>query len=145
MKRTLSALVAGLLFGLGLAISQMTNPGKVLNFLDVTGRWDPSLLFVLGSAVLVTALSFRRILRRKAPLYDVRFYLPARQELDRPLLIGAMIFGIGWGLGGYCPGPALASLSTLSRDAFIFVGAMIAGSLAYRALSARHDAGAGSR
>jgi uncharacterized protein len=141
MKRTASALAAGLLFGLGLAISQMTNPAKVLNFLDVTGRWDPSLLLVLGAAVLVTVTSFRWVLRREAPLFDARFHVPSRRDLDRRLLIGAAIFGIGWGIGGYCPGPAFASLSAFGRDAFVFVAAMIAGSLAYRAWSAGKDSG----
>ena len=134
MRRALAALAAGLLMGLGLAISQMTNPAKVLNFLDVAGHWDPSLLFVLGAAVLVTAVCFRFVLRRSAPVFDTQFFLPAREELDRPLLLGAAIFGIGWGLGGYCPGPALASLAAFGLDAFVFVAMMIAGALVNRAL-----------
>lgn len=138
MKVTLGALFAGILFGAGLAISQMTNPYKVLNFLDVSGSWDPSLIFVLGGAVVVTGLSFRLVLRRKAPLFDSRFYLPTRSELDRPLLLGAAIFGIGWGLAGFCPGPALASLASASGQAVLFVVAMIAGSLSYRTVSGRN-------
>lgn len=133
-KRALAALAAGLLMGLGLAISQMTNPAKVLNFLDVAGRWDPSLVFVLGAAVLVAAVCFPFVLRRSAPVLDMKFHLPTRTEIDRPLLLGAAVFGIGWGLGGYCPGPALASLATLGLDACVFVAMMIAGALVNRAL-----------
>ena len=115
----ISAFGAGLLFGIGLWLSGMANPRKVLDFLDITGNWDPSLLLVMGGAVAVTALAFRPILKRK----PVEF----KSSLDAPLIIGAALFGIGWGIGGYCPGPALTALSNLSAEVLIFVFAMIAG------------------
>jgi uncharacterized membrane protein YedE/YeeE len=128
----LAALFAGLLFGLGLAVSGMTHPGKVLDFLDVAGRWDASLLFVLGGAVGVTVLVFRLILRRKAPLFADGFHLPHAQAIDRPLLAGAVIFGIGWGISGYCPGPAIALLAAPNWEAWVFLPAMLLGALLHR-------------
>ena len=110
MKKNIAALIAGLLFGLGLAISQMTNPAKVLNFLDITGTWDPTLAFVMGGAVLVTLISFRFILKQDRPLFEGQFHLPTRSDIDGRLLGGAALFGIGWGLAGYCPGPGIAAL-----------------------------------
>lgn len=110
---------AGLLFGVGLWLSGMANPEKVLGFLDVAGDWDPSLLLVMGGAVAVTALAFRPILRKKP--------IDFKSAVDLPLVIGAAIFGVGWGIGGYCPGPALTALSTLSAEVLVFVAAMIAG------------------
>jgi uncharacterized protein len=115
----ISAFGAGLLFGIGLWLSGMANPRKVLDFLDITGNWDPSLLLVMGGAVAVTALAFRPILKRR----PIEF----KSSVDAALIIGAAIFGIGWGIGGYCPGPALTALANLSAEAFIFVSAMIAG------------------
>ena len=132
--RAFAAFASGLLFGLGLAVSGMTDPRKVLAFLDVAGRWDPSLLLVMASAVAVTFAATRLVLRRGAPLLDARFHLPTRDDIDPPLLAGAVIFGIGWGLAGYCPGPALASLAAASTDAIAFVAAMAVGMLAYRAM-----------
>jgi uncharacterized membrane protein YedE/YeeE len=119
--RTLSAFGAGLLFGIGLWLSGMANPRKVLDFLDVAGNWDPSLLLVMGGAVAVTAPTFRPLLKRQP--------LQLKNNIDRPLVLGALVFGIGWGIGGYCPGPALTALSNLSAEALIFVSAMIAGGL----------------
>ena len=115
----ISAFGAGVLFGIGLWVSGMANPRKVLDFLDVTGNWDASLLLVMGGAVAVTAAAFRPILRRK----DLKF----RNQIDAPLVIGAALFGIGWGIGGYCPGPALTALSNLSADVLVFVAAMVGG------------------
>ncbi len=135
--RVAGGFVAGLLFGVGLAVSRMTDPNKVLNFLDLAGHWDPSLALVLGAAVTVTLVGFRLVLKRPAPLFDSRFFLPERKEIDRPLLAGALLFGIGWGLAGYCPGPALASLTTLRADALAFVAAMVAGALLFRLVSRR--------
>jgi uncharacterized protein len=117
----LSAFGAGALFGIGLWISGMANPRKVLDFLDVAGNWDASLLLVMGGAVAVTLVSFRPLLKLKK--------IELRKEIDVPLLAGAAIFGIGWGIGGYCPGPALTALSNLSAEAFVFVAAMAAGGL----------------
>jgi uncharacterized protein len=113
---------AGLLFGIGLWLSGMAMPRKVLDFLDVTGAWDPSLLLVMGGAVAVTLIGFRPLLR----LHKLEF----TKAIDAPLVIGAAIFGIGWGIVGYCPGPALTALANLSAEAFVFVAAMVAGGVA---------------
>jgi uncharacterized membrane protein YedE/YeeE len=137
MGRNLAALAAGLLFGLGLAVSQMVNPQKVQAFLDVTGDWDPSLALVMGGALAVTAIAFRLVLRRKTPVFGGRFALPAGGRIDRRLLAGAAIFGAGWGLAGYCPGPALAALSRPGVESIVFVIAMLAGSLLCRLLFER--------
>jgi len=130
-----SALGAGFVFGLGLWISGMANPQKVLGFLDITGPWDASLMFVMGGAVAVTAIAFRFVLKREKPLLDSRFYLPAPKDIDFPLVAGAALFGAGWGIAGYCPGPGLTSLATLSAESIVFVSAMIVGGFAHRALS----------
>ncbi|MBM4296976.1 MAG: YeeE/YedE family protein [Deltaproteobacteria bacterium] len=122
-----SALLIGTLFGLGLSISEMTNPARVIGFLDIAGRWDPTLIFVMGGALAVTLPAYTLILRRARPLLDGAFHLPAKRDIDRRLLIGAALFGIGWGLGGFCPGPALASLASGAPAVFGFVLAMIAG------------------
>jgi uncharacterized protein len=116
------ALGAGLLFGVGLWLSGMANPRKVLDFLDVAGDWDPSLLLVMGGAVAVTALFFRPIIRRKEMVLG-------KNAVDLPLVAGAAIFGIGWGIGGYCPGPAVTALSNLSVEPVVFVAAMVIGGL----------------
>lgn len=134
--RNASALAAGLLFGLGLAISQMVNPEKVLDFLDVAGNWDPSLAFVLGGAVGVAMLAFRFVLGRKQPIFESEFHLPHMTKVDRRLLIGSGVFGLGWGIGGYCPGPGVAALSAGSADALVFVAGMVLGSLLYRRVAA---------
>ena len=131
------ALIAGLLFGLGLGVSQMIDRERVLGFLDITGNWDPTLAFVMGGAVLVTLISFRFVLRRPHPIFSSKFYLPTRSDIDRPLLIGAGLFGIGWGLAGYCPGPAITATVLGIANPFIFLVAMIAGSFAYQAISPR--------
>lgn len=130
--RCLISLLAGALFGLGLAIAQMTNPQKVLAFLDVAGNWDPSLVMVMGAAVLITALGFRMVLRGPAPLLDTRFHLPTMTRPDARLLLGAALFGVGWGLSGYCPGPALATVLAGNHEAWVFVPAMLVGGLLHR-------------
>jgi len=127
-----SAFGAGLLFGVGLWISGMATPRKVLDFLDIAGGWDPSLALVMAGAVTVTLTLFGRVLKRPSPFYAEQFALSLKQQVDAPLILGAALFGIGWGIGGYCPGPALTALSNLSAEAFVFVGAMIAGGLAHR-------------
>jgi uncharacterized membrane protein YedE/YeeE len=124
----ISAFGAGLLFGVGLWLSGMANPRKVLDFLDVTGNWDPSLLVVMAGAVAVTAIAFRPIIRRRNLRFD-------KTDLDAPLIAGAAIFGIGWGIGGYCPGPALTALATLSTETLVFVAAMIGGGVFARIVS----------
>ena len=124
MKANVSALGAGTLFGIGLWLSGMANPRKVLGFLDVTGNWDASLLFVMGGAVAVTFFGFR--------VFKEKFQSPSIKDIDFPLVAGAALFGIGWGIAGYCPGPAITALSTLSAESIVFVIAMVAGGLLYR-------------
>lgn len=131
MKRALSAFFAGALFAVGLILGGMTQPAKVIGFLDVTGHWDPSLAFVMGGAVLVYAVLFRLFVRRPTPLFESKFHLPSRRDIDSRLVIGAAIFGIGWGLAGYCPGPGFASL-TAGRLPLVFVAALILGMYAER-------------
>lgn len=123
----LMALIAGLLFGVGLAASGMTDPAKVIGFLDLFGDWQADLAFVMGGAVAVTVVSFRFILKRQAPVCDSQFYVPNNNVIDKKLLIGAALFGMGWGIYGYCPGPALGALVYLKQNTFIFVAAMLAG------------------
>ena len=123
----LIALACGIIFGVGLAMSGMTDTAKVIGFLDIFGQWVPDLAFVMGGAVLVTVTLFRFVLRRKAPLLANSFALPTTTTLDARLLSGAALFGIGWGIYGYCPGPAIAALTYLNVDTAIFVVAMLAG------------------
>lgn len=120
-------LFAGLLFAVGLGLSGMTDPARVTGFLDLTGAWDPSLAFVMGGAVMVGLFGFARAQARGRPVFDTRFYLPTRTRIDARLLAGSALFGVGWGLSGYCPGPALVSLVTLRPSVWIFVAAMLAG------------------
>lgn len=133
MRQVLAALAAGLLFGLGLTLSRMVDPAKVLGFLDITGNWDPSLALVLAGATGTTAIGFRYVLgRRSAPLFGETFSLPSARDIDPRLVIGAAIFGVGWGLVGLCPGPALAALGLAFRPVAIFVGAMLAGMVGFK-------------
>jgi len=128
-------LMGGLIFGLGLVIGGMTNPAKILNFLDITGTWDPSLAFVLGGAVVTTAIGYQLVFMRSKPLIGENFEVPTTSQIDKKLILGSFIFGTGWGLVGYCPGPALASLSLLNPSTFLFVVAMLAGMYGARVLS----------
>jgi uncharacterized membrane protein YedE/YeeE len=121
MKANLSALFCGVLFGIGLSLSQMINPDKVLNFLDITGNWDPSLLFVMLGALPVAMLSFRAILKRPAPVLAESFQLSKKLSVDTLLILGSALFGIGWGLSGYCPGPAVTGLGIFSVDSVVMV------------------------
>lgn len=127
MKPSLGALGAGLVFGVGLAISGMTHPSKILAFLDVAGHWDPSLMFVMMGALAVHLVLARFILKRSRPLFDIEFHLPAAEDVDTKLVVGAAVFGVGWGLGGFCPGPALVSAGTGTPSAIVFVAAMAVG------------------
>lgn len=131
----ITALLSGLLFGLGLIVSGMTNPQKVLAFLDVTGQWDPSLAFVMLGAIPVMALAYRCTKGRSSTCLQQEIQIPANRKLDARLIAGAVLFGIGWGLVGYCPGPALASLLSGFASSVIFVLAMAAGMLVYRLLA----------
>ena len=132
MLRTIIAGLIGLVFGTGMAISGMANPAKVLNFFDFAGNWDPSLALVMVGAVLVTAIGYRFVLRRGKPILETRFHLPTGRKLDLPLLAGSAIFGIGWGISGFCPGGAIPALGLGEQSAWIFVGTMLAGIAAAR-------------
>ena len=140
MNRVLAALAAGALFGLGLVISHMSDPTVILGFLDLFGRFDPTLLIVFASGVITAVIGYRFVLRRQRPLFDSDFHLPTSQLIDTPLVLGSAIFGIGWGLAGYCPGPALVAVAGAVKTAFVFVPAMLAGSLLQRFVSQRRAA-----
>ena len=137
----LTALLSGLLFGAGLALSGMVNPAKVLNFLDLAGSFDATLLFVLGGAVVTTFIGYRLVLARSGPLFADRFRLPDRTDIDARLLAGAAVFGLGWGLTGFCPGPAIAAVVSLRLEPFIFIAAMAAGMIGVNWVDRRGEAG----
>ncbi len=133
----LIALAAGILFGAGLAVSDMLNPTRVLNFLDVAGAWDPTLIFVMGGALAVTTIGYRLVFGRGSPMFAGTFFLPTVRDIDPALIGGAALFGIGWGLAGICPGPGIAVLVSLEPKAWMFVAAMLAGMLFARVLRNR--------
>ena len=126
--------LSGLIFGIGIAISGMANPAKVLNFFDVAGSWDPSLAFVMGGALIVTFIGYRFVLKRPSPTLAESFQLPTRRDLDLPLIGGSAVFGIGWGIAGFCPGGALPALGTGNANVFIFVAALLVGIIAAKLL-----------
>ena len=129
------SVLAGGLFGVGLTLAAMVNPHKVLNFLNLFGHWDPSLALVMGGGVAVTLVSFRWVLGREKPVVAEQFSLPTRLTIDRKLVIGSVLFGVGWGLAGYCPGPAIAALGFGSTEPWLFVAAMFLGSFCYQRLA----------
>lgn len=135
-RQATASFISGLLFGAGLALSQMINPLKVMNFLDFFGNWDPSLGLVMLAGVAVTTVGFKLVLNIQRPLFDLHFHLPKASEVDGKLLLGAMIFGIGWGLAGYCPGPGLAAMAMMIWEPVLFTAAVIAGFYLHRAVSA---------
>jgi uncharacterized protein len=137
----LMALLAGLLFGIGLVVSGMTDPAKVLGFLDLGGNWDPSLAFVMGGAVLVGMLAFPFATKRQKSLLGEAMRLPEATRIDRRLVLGGLGFGIGWGLAGYCPGPALASLALGGSKPWVFFVAMLAGMMLFDVLERRQAKG----
>lgn len=135
--KALSMLLTGLVFGLGLLLSGMANPAKVLGFLDLAGAWDPSLAFVMGGAIAVGVLAFAWAKQRQQSLLGEPMRLPTSTKTDRPLLVGAALFGAGWGLAGFCPGPALVALGMLNTKAALFVAAMVAGMVVFEVLNKR--------
>lgn len=140
--KNIVALIAGLLFALGLVVSGMTQPAKVIGFLDVTGKWDPSLAFVMGGALLVTLIAFAITPREgKQPWFAAKFELPTRKDIDAKLIGGAALFGIGWGLAGYCPGPAFAALYAGGLDIVLFVAALLCGMYVASRLQNRNQKG----
>jgi len=132
MLMIITALSAGTIFGAGLALAGMLNPAKVVGFLDVFGMWDPSLGLVMAGGILVNATGHYFVMKRHRPMFDTRFELPTSNNIDRPLLIGSAIFGIGWGLAGYCPGPVVASLLLQPADMLPFLVTLLAGAFAGR-------------
>lgn len=137
MTRILSALISGIVFGLGIAISGMGNPAKVMNFFDPLGTWDPSLAFVMGGALVVTGIGYRLIFgARKAPLFDAKFHLPTTTAIDARLIGGSALFGVGWGISGFCPGGAIPALGFAPWPTALFLISMGAGILIARQLQA---------
>jgi uncharacterized protein len=134
----LVALISGLLFGAGLTISGMVNPMKILNFLDLAGNFDATLIFVMGGGLLTTMVGYHLLFRREKPFYSSHFQIPALKQIHPRLIIGAVLFGLGWGLSGFCPGPAIASLVFGHAESFIFVGAMAMGMLVTRLIPNQH-------
>ncbi len=132
MKTGIVALLAGIVFSIGLGISGMTNPNKVLHFLDLFGNWDPSLAFVMAGAMTTYLIGYKSIFPRfKKPLYGSEFLIPHKKEIDKPLVIGSALFGIGWGLSGFCPGPGITSLVSMSEEAIVFILSMVSGMLVF--------------
>ncbi len=125
--RVLASLLCGLIFGIGLVVSGMSNPAKVLNFLDIAGTWDPSLLFVMGGAAAVTFVGYRLVQTRSRPAFAERFHMPTARDIDAPLIAGSAFFGLGWGLSGFCPGPAITGLALHAAGTLIFLPLMLAG------------------
>ncbi len=125
--RILSSFVIGLIFGLGLVVSQMINPQKIVAFLDIAGNWDPSLIVVMGAALVTTFIGYRLVLAREKPLFEEGFQIPTKTVIDRPLLIGAAIFGVGWGLAGLCPGPGITAAAVGGLAPWAYLAAMAVG------------------
>lgn len=138
MKKIVSALAIGGIFGVGIAVSGMANPAKVLNFFDVAGTWDPSLAFVMASALVVTGIGYRLVFARQAaPLCNTQFDVPTNRAIDGPLLAGSAVFGVGWGISGFCPGGAIPALGLGHPETLIFVASMVAGIAAVRLFRVR--------
>ena len=134
MKNNLSAGVVGLIFALGLGISGMTQPQKVVGFLDVFGNWDPTLMFVMIGSIAVHFISYRLIKKRDSPLFSTQWHLPTKTQITPSLVVGSIVFGLGWGLAGYCPGPALVSLGSFQTRPFIFIIGLLGGMLIFKML-----------
>ena len=132
MKKNIAALIVGIIFALGLGISGMTRPEKVIGFLNIFGDWDASLAFVMAGAIAVHALAYQFIRRRSNPMFSKEFYVPTSKELTPSLIFGAFIFGVGWALAGYCPGPAITSLASFKSRPLVFVVSMILGMFVFR-------------
>ena len=142
LQRLFFALLAGTLFGLGLSLAQMIDPAKVVNFLNIFGAWDPSLAFVMAGALAVNIIATPLILKRERPILADMFKVPAKTEIDIKIVVGGILFGIGWGLAGYCPGPMLTSLSFVSNELLIVISAYVVGTFATKWVIARMEAAA---
>ena len=137
--RWLTVFITGFIFALGLGISGMTQPGKVIGFLDVFGNWDPSLLFVMMGAIGINIILYRLTMRRRGPIFAANFTVPRLRRLSPQLFTGSILFGIGWGLAGYCPGPALVSTASGAGSIFMFIAAMLTGMFLHHLLQYRHE------
>lgn len=137
MQKLISSGLAGAIFGLGIAISGMANPAKVLNFFDLAGSWDPSLIFVMGGALITTGIGYLLVFRaRQAPLFDASFHLPINKSIDARLVTGSAVFGVGWGIAGFCPGGAIPAIGFGGVPVIAFVGAMVIGIVLARSVDA---------
>jgi uncharacterized membrane protein YedE/YeeE len=134
MKNAIAALVVGFIFALGLGVSGMTQPQKVVGFLDLFGNWDPSLIFVMLGAILVHLITYRLIVKRQSPLLSAKWHVPTKREITKPLVLGSFLFGVGWALGGFCPGPAVTSLASFDSRVLIFVVSMLVGMFLFKQL-----------
>lgn len=146
MRKLISSALIGGLFGLGIALAGMANPAKVLNFFDLAGTWDPSLAFVMGGALITTAIGYRLVFGaqfgiRAKPVFETAYQLPTKTQIDARLIGGSALFGIGWGIAGFCPGGAIPALGLLQTEVFVFLAAMIAGMIAARLILARMPVG----
>jgi uncharacterized membrane protein YedE/YeeE len=137
MKSAIAALAVGFVFALGLGISGMTQPKKVVGFLDLFGAWDPSLIFVMVGAIIVHLVIYKLIRRRTSPLFSVQWHVPTKKDITPALVVGALLFGVGWGLGGFCPGPAMTSLASLEGKPVIFVMSMLVGMYLFRLVDSK--------
>ncbi|GKX35566.1 MAG: transporter [Rhizobiaceae bacterium MnEN-MB40S] len=133
--KLIATYLIGVVFGVGISISGMANPAKVLNFFDIAGEWDPSLILVMGGALLTTYVGYKLVFGRNAPIYESHFYLPGSRNIDAKLIVGSAVFGIGWGISGFCPGGALPALGTGRWEVFVFTIALVAGIFLARFLS----------
>lgn len=134
MKNSLAALVVGFVFAIGLGLSGMTQPQKVIGFLNLFGRWDPSLIFVMIGAIVVHFVTYKIIRKRNSPLFSSQWHVPTKKEITPALMVGAFIFGVGWALGGFCPGPAITSMASFDKTPFVFVISMLVGMFLFRQL-----------
>ncbi len=141
MPSIFTALACGIIFGLGLSISGMTNPAKIISFADITGQWDPSLALVMLSAIAVYATGFKFSQKGEKPVFALKFHIPTRSDIDARLMAGSVLFGVGWGLGGICPGPSITALTFGMEKFYIFFAAMAAGLVIFRFTMERRDAG----
>ncbi len=136
MKKNVPAFIFGIIFALGLGIAGMTQPQKVVGFLDIFGNWNPSLMWVMVGAILVHSLTYRLVIKRRAPLLAPVFQIPTQKDIDNKLVGGAILFGVGWGIAGFCPAPAITALVALDPNTFVFVGSMMLAMAAFRILKA---------
>lgn len=134
MKSSIAALIVGFIFAIGLTLSGMTQPQKVIGFLDVFGQWDPSLIFVMVGAILVHFVTYKLIRKKSSPLFGSQWHVPTKKEITPALVLGSFIFGVGWALGGFCPGPAVTSLASFDLVPLVFVGSMLLGMLLFKLL-----------